>query len=181
MISSFKELNINGSYELLLDFKEDIRGFFLKTFVASFFEKHNLPTTWTEEYFSLSNKNVLRGMHFQIPPYEVDKLVYCVSGSVLDVIIDLRKKSSTYLSVYSTVLTSQKPRLLFVPKGCAHGFLSLENNSMLFYKVSNEYSYDHDKGVLWSSINFDWPDCSNIILSERDKLHPAISDFENPF
>jgi dTDP-4-dehydrorhamnose 3,5-epimerase len=178
-----KKLNtqLNGVFEIISPLLKDNRGFFLKHYNSSFFKDNLLNVDWKEEYFSASNKNVIRGMHFQVPPYSVEKLVTCLTGSVIDVIIDLRPKSSTYLKIYSTKLTGSEPRSIYIPKGCAHGFISLEDNSIMHYMVSEEYNYSCDKGVLWSSIGFDWPRDANTVVSERDKLHPELDSFLTPF
>lgn len=179
------EINLNTNIEGLIEINPNIifdnRGYFLKTFSHSSFLKDNIRLNLKEEYFSMSNKGVLRGMHFQTPPFSLEKLVLCVTGSVLDVVLDLRKNSSTYLNLYSTILNADSPKMIFIPSGCAHGFLSLENNSILNYKVSEEYKPNFDKGVLWSSINFDWPITENLVVSERDKMFPSLNNFNSPF
>ena len=128
----------------------------------------------------MSNKDVVRGMHFQTQPDDHDKTVTCVQGAVLDVVLDLRKASKTYKQVFSTELNAQNKQVLVIPKGCAHGFLSLQDNSMMFYKVSTVYSPVNDKGILWSSIGFDWP-VANALVSERDQSHPTLTNYESPF
>lgn len=180
-MSQILSTTIKDVYELLSDLMCDNRGFFLKTFTHSYFEANKLNTEWKEEYFSMSHINVLRGMHFQVPPYSVEKLVTCLSGSVLDVVVDLRSKSPTYLKVYSTILDSKSPKSIYIPKGCAHGFLSLAENSLLHYKVSEEYNPIHDKGILWSTIDYNWPILNGLIISDRDKFHPSLDSFDNPF
>lgn len=159
---------------------EDTRGSFFKTYHIENFEELGLPTVWREEYFSMSNKDVVRGMHFQTPPDDHDKVVTCVQGAVLDVVLDLRKASKTYKQVFSLELNAQNRHILVIPKGCAHGFLSLQDNSMMFYKVSTVYSPANDKGLLWSSIGFDWP-VANALVSERDQNHPTLTVYESPF
>lgn len=179
------EINFSNTIEGLFEINPkvifDNRGFFLKTFLHSAYLKESISFDWKEEYFSMSNKGVLRGMHFQTPPFSLDKLVFCITGSVLDVIVDLRINSSTYLNVYSTILDSKSSKMIFIPNGCAHGFLSLENNSILQYKVSEEYNSKNDKGILWSSINFDWPIIDKLIISERDQILPSLNFFNSPF
>ncbi|SOC80332.1 dTDP-4-dehydrorhamnose 3,5-epimerase [Salinimicrobium sediminis] len=174
------ETNISGCFEIQPKMLKDNRGWFLKTFHLDQFRDQGLETNWEEEYFSCSNKNVLRGIHFQIPPNEHFKLVTCLNGKVLDVIIDLRKSSSTYLKCFSTILTDENNKMVYIPKGCGHAFLSLEDNSVLFYKVSTVYSPKNDKGILWNTINYDWP-ISNPTLSPRDTQHPSLNNFINPF
>jgi len=174
--------SINGVIELPLNRIADRRGSFTKTYRETLMTNENLPTVWREEYFTVSRKNVLRGMHFQTPPHQHDKIVYCVAGSVFDVIIDLRKHSSTYLKIHHTELTETGSVALFIPHGCAHGFLSLQNNTILAYKVTSDYSPAHDRGVLWSSIGIKWPvRPSEVIVSQRDQMHPILADYTTPF
>jgi len=158
----------------------DKRGAFYKTFHDDVFRENNLNTDWKEEYFSKSNKNVLRGMHFQLPPEDHFKLVSCTQGKVLDVVLDIRTKSLTYKRVSYFELNGSNAYQLYIPKGCAHGFLALENNSTMFYKVSTVYSPEEDAGILWNSIDFDWP-CLNPIVSDRDLNHLPLEEFNSPF
>lgn len=175
-----QETNISGCFEVQPKFLEDDRGWFLKTFNQDTFAEYGLVREWKEEYFSSSHKNVLRGVHFQTPPEDHFKLVTCLKGRVLDVVVDLRKESKTFGSCYSVELSDINRKMIYIPKGCGHAFLSLEDNSILFYKVSTVYSPQNDKGILWNSINFDWP-VANPILSMRDKEHPELNSFNNPF
>ena len=129
----------------------------------------------------MSGKNVLRGMHFQRPPAAHDKLVYCPVGKVLDVVLDLRPTAKGARSrCFSHELSAQNREMLFIPAGCAHGFLALEDDSMMVYQTSTVHSPSHDAGVLWNSFGFDWP-VKNPILSERDQKFPALCDFQSPF
>lgn len=180
-MSEVIKTELSGVYEIISPLVKDDRGFFIKHFNSSFFRDNFLNIDWKEEYFSKSNRNVIRGMHFQVPPFSVDKLVTCLTGSVIDVIIDLRPKSNTFKKIYSTKLVSSAPKSIYIPKGCAHGFISLEDNSIMHYMVSEEYNNSSDKGILWSSIGFDWPIDGNVIVSERDKLHPILETFLTPF
>ena len=158
----------------------DERGIFIKTFHNEFFRNEGLQTNFREEYYSISNKNVLRGMHFQTPPHDHEKLIYCVAGRVLDVIVDLRKKSSTFGQFFSIELKGADGKIIYIPKGFAHGFCALEDNSFMMYKVSTEYSQKHDKGIKWDSIGFQWP-IQNPILSGRDQSFPALDCLDSPF
>lgn len=173
--------SIPGCYEVVIDDFHDSRGDFFKTYHIDLFRKKGLETNWREEYFSTSKKNVIRGMHFQTPPADHDKLITCLSGSVIDVIVDLRKKSPMFKKHIALHLkASTKNRMLYIPKGCAHGFLSLENNTLMHYKVSTVYSPENDKGILWNSFGFEW-NTSNPIISNRDNCHPSINEFNSPF
>jgi dTDP-4-dehydrorhamnose 3,5-epimerase len=150
----------------------DERGYFIKIFQGNFSLK--------EEYFSSSKKNVLRGMHFQLPPYAVNKIVYCIQGEVLDVILDLRKNSKTYKQYFTNILSKKNNNILFVPKGFAHGFLSLKNNSILIYKTDNIYHPKFDVGISWDSFGFKWP-IKKPLISERDQNFSSLKNFKSPF
>lgn len=174
------ETRINGCFEIILNNISDKRGSFLKTYHVDFFKENNLEYNWKEEYFTTSTKNVLRGMHFQEPPFQHSKLVSCLSGKVLDVIIDLRKSSSSFKKVISIELSESSNKMIYIPEGCAHGFLSLVDNSIMFYKVSSIYNGVFDKGIHWNSIGFDWPQ-TDLIISDRDLVHPELSEYSSLF
>ncbi len=165
-----------GLFEFVPKVHSDLRGKFIKTFSYDFLKNLNLSFDLAEEFYSISNKNVLRGLHFQIPPFDHIKIVYCISGMVLDVVVDLRHKSKTFGKVFSFELTSEKSNVLYIDRGFAHGFYSLDNNSVMLYKTSTVYSPCHDSGILWNSINFKWPSKSPI-LSDRDKRFETFEEF----
>lgn len=158
----------------------DVRGGFVKSFHAPTFERLNLRTDWREEYFTVSAKNVVRGMHFQEPPAQHTKLVFCVTGRVLDVVLDIRTYSPTFGEAISVELNPDNGVGLYIPVGCAHGFLSLTDDSVMYYKVTSVHVPDHDRGIAWNGFGFDWP-VANPILSARDLGHPALADFSSPF
>lgn len=172
--------NIEGAYILLDEYKEDLRGGFNKLYNQDDFILNNINFELKEVYFNISKKNVIRGMHFQIPPFDHSKLIKCISGQILDVIIDIRKESPTYLNYDSYVLEGNDGKSIYLPKGIAHGFLSLLNNSIVLYNVSSVYSQKHDKGILWNSFGFDWQ-CQNPIISQRDLSFEKINEFNSPF
>lgn len=165
---------------MVLDPKIDTRGTFVKTYSEEHLTGLIGSNSWKEEYISVSKKDSLRGMHFQVPPYELEKMVFCVSGSILDVILDLRKSSPTYNKHCSIRVDSNQPAIIYIPKGCAHGFLALEDNTTLFYKVTQPYSKDHDRGILWNSFGFNWQ-VKNPTISVRDTNFPKLKDFKSPF
>lgn len=171
---------IEGLYVINTKPIVDLRGSFTKTFHVDVFTELGLNTDWKEEYFSISKKNVIRGMHFFTPPEDHFKLVTCINGAVLDVICDLRKKSPSFKTVFSIQLNAEEAKQVYIPKGCAHGFLSLEESSKLFYKVSTIYNSNNDQGIRWDSIDFDWG-IKNPIISERDSNFICSSDFITPF
>ncbi|MCL0041601.1 dTDP-4-dehydrorhamnose 3,5-epimerase [Peptococcaceae bacterium] len=158
----------------------DQRGSFAKVFHKDTFEAHNLETNYTEQYFSHSHKGVLRGMHFQLPPMEHAKLVYCIYGKVLDVVVDLRKGSPAFKKHQAFELDDQKQNALYIPPGLAHGFLTLSEKAIMVYNVSTVYSPEHDSGIKWDSIGFSWP-VESPIISARDQKFVQLADFDSPF
>lgn len=159
---------------------DDERGRFVKVFHQDAFTKLDLQTEFAEEYYSVSRRGVIRGLHFQTPPMDHVKLVYCVQGEVLDVVLDLRVGSPTFGKVATFALSASKANFVYLPKGLAHGFCVLSDEATLVYKVSTAYSAEHDSGVLWNSIDLDWP-TKNPILSERDRTFRPFSEFDSPF
>jgi dTDP-4-dehydrorhamnose 3,5-epimerase len=158
----------------------DPRGSFIKTFHSEAFRSLGIDFTPREEFYSVSHRNVVRGMHFQVPPAAHHKLVYCLAGRVLDVVVDLRRSSVTYGKAFSRELTGAQPELLSIPIGFAHGFAALEDNSILVYQTDTAHSPVCDAGVLWSSLDFCWP-VSDPILSNRDRGFPPLGEFQTPF
>ena len=175
-----KEL-LPGSYLLKPKIVSDNRGHFVKTYNVDEYLTYGLEFNLKEEFYSESNKDVLRGMHFQTPDLEHNKLIYCLKGSVIDVVLDLRKKSSSYGQYDTIILNNTNKYVLYIPIGFAHGFLSLEDDSIIVYKTSSVYSQEHDQGIRWDSFGYNWP-CDKPIISERDMNHPALSkSWESPF
>jgi dTDP-4-dehydrorhamnose 3,5-epimerase len=170
---------LEGVFVLRPNVFEDARGSFVKTYHQDLFESCGIKFCPREEFFSVSRKNVLRGMHFQRAPAAHDKLVYCPAGRVLDVVLDLRSKTKSTRCI-ARELSAANREMLFIPAGCAHGFLALEEDSMMVYQTSTVHSPAHDAGVRWDSFGFDWP-VKNPILSDRDRAFPALADFQPPF
>ena len=181
VIIMFKIKNsiLDGCLLLELNKFQDKRGIFNKTFYYDFFKKNNLPVDFKEEYYSVSHKNVIRGMHFQVPPYQQSKLVCCISGEILDVVVDLRKKSPTY-GKYDSFKLEEGKNMVYIPEGFAHGFLSLTKNAIVTYKVTSMYNSNCDTGIKWNSFGFMW-NTDNPILSERDNEFKNFIDFKTPF
>jgi dTDP-4-dehydrorhamnose 3,5-epimerase len=172
--------DIPGCYVLQAKVLGDPRGTFVKTFHAPRFDALGLRTDWREEYFSTSASGVVRGMHFQLPPADHAKMVFCLTGEVLDVVVDLRRGSPAYGQARGFTLSGANGRGLYLPTGCAHGFVSRAPDSGMYYKVTSVHSPDHDRGIAWDSIGFDWPvDAPS--LSDRDHRHPRLADFDSPF
>lgn len=158
----------------------DQRGIFVKTFQGAKYSKCGMEMDIAEEFYSVSKKNVIRGMHFQIPPHDHAKLVFCLRGQVLDVVLDLRKNSSTFGQCYSVELSASNRLALYIPVGLAHGFASLEDDSLMVYKTTTIHSPDHDSGIRWDSIGFNWH-LQNPIISARDAAFPSFKDYVTPF
>lgn len=161
---------------------EDTRGNFVKPYHQDQLAEHGIAMVIREEFFSTSAANVLRGMHFQTPPHAHQKLVYCITGRVHDVLLDLRKDSPTYGQAAGFELSSANRHVVHIPVGFAHGFLSHENRSCLIYKTDAVHAPAHDAGILWNSFGFEWPLAGQIpIISRRDLAHPALTDYASPF
>jgi dTDP-4-dehydrorhamnose 3,5-epimerase len=171
---------IPGCHLLQAKVMRDLRGTFVKTFHTPRFEELGLRTDWREEYFSISTQNVVRGMHFQTPPADHAKMVFCLTGEVLDVVVDLRLGSPTFGHAQGFTLSAENGRGLYLPTGCAHGFVSMSETSGMYYKVTSVHSPEHDAGIAWDSIDFEWP-VRNPALSERDSKHPRLANFVSPF
>lgn len=174
------ETEIQGCLKVDLPIFEDDRGSFLKTFSFSSFKSFGLTTKCTEEYLTRSRRNVVRGMHFQTPPHEHEKVVYCLDGAITDVVLDIRKKSQSYGKYVVFEISSEKPCAVVIPAGCAHGFLTISTQATVLYRVSSEHSKENDIGISWDSFGYTW-NVNQPILSGRDKQHRAFKDFESPF
>jgi len=173
------ELEINGVYLIENINFSDNRGIFVKVFSDDLFRRNKINFSPKEIYYSISHKNVIRGMHFQIPPFEHSKLIFVLRGKVMDVILDIRRNSPTFGKSISVYLEENK-NSIYIPIGCAHGFRSLEDNTLVVYNQTSCYSEEHDKGILWNSFGFDW-ELDDPILSERDKALPKFEEFHSPF
>lgn len=177
----FSDTNIPGALIINFDRSEDQRGSFIKTFHEEQFIKAGaLSINFKENYFSFSKKNVIRGMHFQIPPYQHAKLVYCIHGKVTDVILDLRKNSPSFGKIFSTELSLENHRGIYIPEGVAHGFIATTEEAGLMYNVTSIYNKEADQGILFNSFGFDWM-TDNPILSDRDLSFPEFKHFNSPF
>ncbi len=159
---------------------QDTRGNFIKIYNEKLYYGMDIDMEIKESFYSFSNKNVIRGLHFQVPPYAHDKLVHVVQGSVIDVIVDLRKQSRHYKKFISIELSAKNPQVIYIPLGFAHGFKSLEDNTVMLYNVSTGYSKVCDSGIKWDSIGFDWG-IDKPIISERDNTFIELEAFDSPF
>lgn len=154
----------------------DKRGFFARTFCAREFEAHGLNPHMFQCNVSFSQKKAtLRGMHYQIEPYTEDKLVRCLSGQIFDVAVDLRPDSKTYCQWFGLELSAENNQALYVPRGCAHGFITLTENTLVQYQVSNYFEPSAERGLRWDDprISIQWPTQPRVI-SEKDQKHPLL-------
>jgi dTDP-4-dehydrorhamnose 3,5-epimerase len=161
----------------------DDRGFFTETFNQKVIDEAAGPLNWVQDNMSLSRpKHTLRGLHFQAEPYAQDKLVRCSKGRVLDVAVDIRTGSPTFGKHVRAVLTADKGEQIFVPKGFAHAFLTLEPDCEIVYKVSNYYHQPSDRGLLWNdpALAIDWG-VADVVLSPKDKALPLLSELPEYF
>ena len=162
----------------------DNRGYFLESYNKKKFEEVVGKTFFIQDNESKSSKGVLRGLHFQKPPFEQAKLVRCIEGEVLDVAVDIRKNSKTYGDHVAVLLSGKNKRQLFVPRGFAHGFLVLSDSATFAYKVDNNYAPDYDAGIRWNDkeLNIQWGLIDSIVkISAKDAELPFLSEFESPF
>lgn len=161
----------------------DSRGYFMESFnEARFRVETGTNVTFVQDNESLSSKGVLRGLHFQTPPKSQAKLIRVITGSILDVVVDLRRSQPTYGQHFKILLTAENKTQLFVPEGFAHGFVVLEDNTLFSYKCTNYYSPEHDRCLRWNdpALNIDW-EIENPLLSDKDKSSPFLKDLDNPF
>ncbi len=178
------ETNIEGLVIIEPKVFGDARGYFMETFQKNTFNSNVTETEFIQDNESKSSKGVLRGLHFQLPPYQQAKLVRVIDGEVLDVAVDLRKESKTYGKHYSILLSGENKKQFFVPRGFAHGFVVLSETAIFSYKVDNLYAPTHDSGILWNdeTLNIDWNIATELIqLSEKDKNLSSFKDFNSPF
>lgn len=159
---------------------QDNRGCFQKLFNEDFFRENGLECDFKEFYYSVNKKDVVRGMHFQTPPCDHAKLVYISKGRIKDVVVDIRKNSATYGKYFDIELDDQKGQYLYIPRGFAHGFLSLEDGSIVNYAQTTCYAKDNDCGIDSLSVGYDWG-VANVIRSGRDLTFEQLSDFNSPF
>lgn len=175
-----EKTKLSGVYILEPNSFEDHRGSFIKVFHDGTFLENNIDFSLKESFYSVSRKNVIRGMHFHIPPKDHAKIVYVTSGKILDVVLDLRKNSETYGEYVEVELSSENKRMIHIPEGCAHGYISLEDNSCTVYLQSGEHSPEHDTGIHYNSFGKNWGD-DVVLISKKDENLIRFDLFESPF
>jgi dTDP-4-dehydrorhamnose 3,5-epimerase len=161
---------------------KDNRGYFFESYNKEAFLRHGIDQNFVQDNESKSGKGVLRGLHFQKPPFAQGKLVRVIKGAVRDVAVDLRKSSPTYGKWASVELTEENKWMYWVPPGFAHGFVTLEEDTVFFYKCTNIYNKASEGAIRWDDpdLNIDWG-INNPLLSDKDKISPFFKDFETPF
>lgn len=172
------ETKLKGVYIVKNHVFTDARGTFTKIYNEELFNKFSICTDFKESYYTVSKRGVIRGMHFQIPPYDHNKLVYVPKGKIKDVILDLRKKSKTYKKFITVELSDSNGYSVYIPKGLAHGFNSLVDDTITVYQVSTVYNPNYDSGVRWDSIGMDW-EVDKPIISDRDMKFCELKDLKN--
>ena len=173
------KLDIEGLYVIEPCLHSDNRGYFMETYNQKDFQEAGLNMVFVQDNQSKSVKGVLRGLHFQ-KHYPQGKLVRVISGSVYDVAVDLRKNSKTFGKWYGIELSADNKKQFYIPEGFAHGFLVLSETAEFCYKVTDFYHPNDEGGIMWNDpdIGIDWGDVSNVILSDKDKVHPRLKDID---
>jgi dTDP-4-dehydrorhamnose 3,5-epimerase len=177
---NFIKTNIDGVIVIEPRVFPDSRGFFFESYRKELFVRNGIKDDFVQDNYSCSAKGALRGLHFQLEPKAQAKLIRVTRGSVYDVVVDIRKGSGTFGKNYGLTLSAENKKMLYVPKGFAHGFCVLEEGTEFFYKVSDYYSPEHERGILWSdpALGIPWPKIDReFILSEKDRKYPTLSNF----
>lgn len=173
----FKKLEIPEVILITPKVFPDDRGLFLESYKESEFKANGINLEFKQDNHSQSSKNVLRGLHYQLEPHEQGKLVRVITGKIFDVAVDIRKGSPTFEKWVSAELSYENKNILWIPPGFAHGFLTLEDNTNVLYKATNEYNKDSEAGIIWNDpdIGVKWP-IKDPLLSEKDLKHPLLKD-----
>ncbi|RME90498.1 MAG: dTDP-4-dehydrorhamnose 3,5-epimerase [Candidatus Hydrogenedentota bacterium] len=170
----FIEQSIKGVFLIEPKVFQDSRGYFCETFRQDLFRKHIGEIEFVQDNESQSSKGVLRGLHYQLPPYAQSKLVRVVQGEIFDVAVDIRKNSPTFGKYVSAILSGENKKQFFIPHGFAHGFLVLSESAIVHYKVDNFYSKEHERGIYYDT-GIDWPKLDiPFTLSDKDNNLPVL-------
>ena len=178
-----RPLKLKGTYEIALNPHQDERGYFMRTYDESIFNQYGMTNNWVQENQSLSQqKGIIRGLHFQKPPHAETKLIRAVIGVIFDVFVDLRKNSETYGQWDSIELSGDNYKAVYVPGGFAHGFCTLSESSLVFYKVDAPYNQKSEGGLRWNDpeLGIEWP-VSSPLISEKDSKWGDFQVFCTPF
>lgn len=172
--------SIPGCLEIRPQIHKDHRGRLIKVFQLEAFREMGLCTDFSEDFYSVSHCGVIRGLHFQAPPVAHIKLVYCVDGVIQDAVLDLRRGSPTFGQHAVVGLSAEDGNMLYIPRGLAHGFCTLSETAVVVYKTTPSHAPEHDQGILWNSAAIPWAEGSPLV-SERDRTHPPLANFQSPF
>jgi dTDP-4-dehydrorhamnose 3,5-epimerase len=175
----FEKLSIQGLYLIKQHVFGDERGFFMETFKKSEFSQNGVNDEFVQDNHSSSASGVLRGLHYQLPPYAQGKMVRCLKGSIFDVAVDIRRESKTFMQWYGSELSFENKHMLYIPPGFAHAFYTISDTAEIHYKASAEYAPEYDRGIIWndSQLAIKWPS-ENVILSQKDANLPSLSNAE---
>ncbi|MCX6251355.1 MAG: dTDP-4-dehydrorhamnose 3,5-epimerase [Bacteroidetes bacterium] len=174
--------NLDGVLIIKPEVFADERGYFFESYNEEKYYSDGLTSIFVQDNESKSRKNVLRGLHFQVPPYEQGKLVRVMWGAALDVAVDLRKHSHTFGKWTGATLSRENKQMLWIPPGFAHGFVTLEDDTVFFYKCTNVYNKESERSILWNDpdLNVEWG-VNDPVISEKDKLAMRFREFVSPF
>jgi dTDP-4-dehydrorhamnose 3,5-epimerase len=178
-----RPLKLEGSYEITLAPRVDARGSFTRIYDEQFFQSHGLQTNWVQENESRSlRKHLIRGLHYQREPYAETKLVRVIMGTIWDVFVDLRKESPTHGQWDALELSESNSKMVYIPRGFAHGFCTMTEQSVVQYKVDSSYAPQWEGGIRWNdaTLNIAWP-TRDPFLSDRDKALPFLAQVGFPF
>ena len=177
MVFRFSRADIPDVILIKPEVHYDQRGFFLESYSKKYFEEAGINEEFVQDNHSFSIKNTLRGLHYQLEPFEQSKLVRCISGEIIDVAVDIRRNSGTFGKFVMVNLSSENKNMLYIPRGFAHGFLVISDYAEVVYKTDNYYSREHERGILWNDddIGVRWP-VPDPIISDKDKSWPRLRD-----
>ena len=177
-------LKIVGSHRIVLQKFGDARGYFMSTYLEHSMREHNLVTEWVQDNEAWNDDSgIIRGFHFQAPPHDETKLVRVVKGIILDVFVDIRKGSPTFGQWEAVELSSEACNMVYIPKGCAHAYCTISEDTIVSYKVDSGYAPDYSGGIRWDdkALNVPWPIDKLPKVSEKDSELPCWEDFNSPF
>lgn len=179
---TIKKTDLEGVLIIQPDVFEDDRGYFFEAFNVVKYREFGLPVDFVQDNESKSKKNVLRGLHFQKPPFAQGKLIRVIQGKIFDVAVDIRKGSKTYGKWTSALLSSENKTVFWVPEGFAHGFVTLAEENIVLYKCTKSYNKESEGSIRWNDpdINVQW-NINNPLLSPKDTVSPLLKDFVSPF
>lgn len=173
----FRGSGLDGGWIIDLDRIEDDRGWFARAWCADEFAEHGLPTAFPQTNMSLGHRRgTIRGLHLQLPPHREAKALRCIAGRIVDVAVDLRPDSPTYLQTSAVELSAESGTMVYVPDGCAHGYQALEDGSTVLYMTSSSYTPGAERGLRWDdpAVAFSWPVTDDVVVSPKDQAWPTF-------